>query len=638
MPTGTAVFDLDSQRLREMIMFRGKPDMAYKSALDHIIQCVEGHTGCLAMLDAKQEFLTLVTGVGLPDSAIGSKTAIGDGVFGWVARAGQALVLNGDISKDPRFSNIKPRSDKARNNSSLCWPLRVDDRIVGVISVNRPGANPEFNAQDLENGGVIVDLVAVIVENAHLHASKMERIETLNTWSDAQRHLNQVDEILKTDSSLEPLHQDIIDDAMRMCQARYGIFLLFDENATLKSLVEHATDESTLAVPDRQSLSLAAIEGAFENGATLCLRQGDADLKYALAFPCIRKFNSLLAVPLVIDGAIRGALCVTDKNDQEAFSANDEILLAIYADQVRRVFERVNLHEQLKQKNEALLREQRDQRELIVKLQAAQDQLLQSEKMASIGLLAAGVAHEINNPVGYITSNIGTLKKYMGDIFSVMEAYEKAEPMLAQYPEVLEGICALKKQVDIEYLKSDSLALMSESQEGVTRVKKIVQDLKDFSHVDNAEWQIADLHHGIDSTLNIVHNEIKYKAEVVKQYGDIPQVECLPSQLNQVFLNLLVNAAHAIEERGVITVATGKKDSEVWIAISDTGKGIAAENLKRIFDPFFTTKPIGTGTGLGLSLSYGIIQKHTGRMEVESEVGKGTTFRLWLPIKAIGEK
>ena len=164
-------------------------------------------------------------------------------------------------------------------------------------------------------------------------------------------------------------------------------------------------------------------------------------------------------------------------------------------------------------------------------------------------------------------------------------------------------------------------------------MRKIVGDLKNFSRVDNADWQWADLHKGIDSTLNIVWNELKYKCTVSKQYADLPEVYCLPSQLNQVFMNLLVNAAQAIEERGNITIRTGRQgDKEVWVEVADTGKGIAPENLNRVFEPFFTTKAVGQGTGLGLSLSYGIVVKHQGRIAVASEVGKGSTFRLTIPI------
>ncbi|MDP2783489.1 MAG: ATP-binding protein [Sulfurimicrobium sp.] len=283
---------------------------------------------------------------------------------------------------------------------------------------------------------------------------------------------------------------------------------------------------------------------------------------------------------------------------------------------------------------QALQREKEEQKALIKKLEQAHNQLLQSEKMASIGQLAAGVAHEINNPIGYVNSNLSTLGLYVEKLFKVTDAYERVESALLE-PRILEEVHAFKQAADWEYLKEDVRDLLRESGEGIGRVMQIVQDLKDFSHVDQAEWQSVDLHKGIDSTLNIVHSEIKYNAEVVKEYGAIPPVECLASQLNQVFMNMLVNASHAIGEGGMgrITIRTGTSDEMVWIEFSDSGKGIAPENLTRIFDPFFTTKPIGKGTGLGLSLSYGIIDKHQGRIEVASELGKGTTFRIWLPIR-----
>ena len=280
---------------------------------------------------------------------------------------------------------------------------------------------------------------------------------------------------------------------------------------------------------------------------------------------------------------------------------------------------------------ELLRKEKEEQKALIKKLEEAHNQLLQSEKMASIGQLAAGVAHEINNPIGYVNSNLGTLRTYVGQMLLLLDAYEQAEEKCD--PEARAHARALKQEVELDFLKEDILALLKESGEGLKRVKQIVQDLKDFSHVDEAEWQLTDLHHGLDSTLNVVNNEIKYKADVVKEYGDIPHVECLSSQINQVFMNMLVNAAHAMgdDKRGLITVRTGVEGEEVWVEFADNGKGIPPENLTRIFDPFFTTKPIGKGTGLGLSLSYGIIEKHHGRIEVKSEVGKGTTFRVILP-------
>jgi two-component system NtrC family sensor kinase len=217
-------------------------------------------------------------------------------------------------------------------------------------------------------------------------------------------------------------------------------------------------------------------------------------------------------------------------------------------------------------------------------------------------------------------------------VFAVLAAYEDAEGALAGTPAAAR-IAALRQDLDLEFLKEDIPALMTQSKEGITRVRKIVQDLKDFSHVDaRREWEWTDLHRGIDSTLNIVNNEIKYRANVVKAYGELPEVECLPSELNQVFMNLLLNAAQAIDkDRGTITVRTGVAGGAVWIEVADDGCGIPKENLSRIFDPFYTTKPVGKGTGLGLSLAYGIVKKHAGSIEVRSEPGAGTTFRITLP-------
>ncbi|HEX8956961.1 MAG TPA: ATP-binding protein [Burkholderiaceae bacterium] len=286
---------------------------------------------------------------------------------------------------------------------------------------------------------------------------------------------------------------------------------------------------------------------------------------------------------------------------------------------------------------EALQKKGEEQRALIDTLQQTQAQLLQSEKMASIGQLAAGVAHEINNPVGFVNSNMGSLNHYVDTLFEVIDGYDKILSAGKGAQESARAVGELKARADLEFLREDVVQLVRESMDGLTRVKNIVQSLKDFSHVGETDWQYADLHAGLDSTLTIANNEIKYKADVVRDYGQLPLVNCLVSQLNQVFMNLIVNASHAIRERGTITIRTGCADDWVWIAVEDTGQGIPPENLTRIFEPFFTTKPVGQGTGLGLSLSYNIVSKHNGRIEVKSEVGKGTCFTIHLPVDGKGE-
>ncbi len=280
---------------------------------------------------------------------------------------------------------------------------------------------------------------------------------------------------------------------------------------------------------------------------------------------------------------------------------------------------------ELESANSVLQSDRQELEQLLAKVEEAQQQLLQSEKMAAIGQLAAGVAHEINNPVGFVASNLSTLKTYVGNLMAVVEAYESNEPS---------AIEAARQAADLAFLREDLPTLLAESQEGLGRVTKIVQNLKDFSHVDETEQQRANLNVAMESTLNVVWNELKYKAEVIRELGDIPEVDCVPAQINQVFMNLLVNAAQAIPQQGKITVRSGLENGHVWFEVEDTGTGMPDEVRRRIFEPFFTTKPVGKGTGLGLSISYDIIvKKHGGRIDVASEPGKGTRFRLWLPLR-----
>ena len=440
----------DLYRLGQDSALHENPAEVQRRILEHIVQGIGADTGSLSVCADGEDELVLTAGIGIPDAAIGNRIKKGQGVIGWVLEQGEPVLLTDDPSRDPRFQNTVPRRESSVPSSAICWPLKQENRIVGVLCVNRR-AGPAFTEAEMEHGNMLVNVVAIVIENTRLHLEQSARIRALS--------------------------------------------------------------------------------------------------------------------------------------------------------------------------------------ELNKKLAEAQSQLLQSEKLASIGQLAAGVAHEINNPIGFVYSNLGTLQRYVTDIFTLVEGYEAAETSIPD-PQLRTDLQALKKKIDLEYLRGDVIALMNESRDGITRVKKIVQDLKDFSHADAGdEWRFAGIEQGLESTLNIVWSELKYKCEVKKEYGKLPDIECLPSQLNQVFMNMLVNAGHAIEERGTIILRTGAESEQVWVEIEDTGKGIAPENLKRIFDPFFTTKPVGTGTGLGLSLSYSIIQKHHGHIEVNSELGKGTRFRVWLPIK-----
>lgn len=265
-------------------------------------------------------------------------------------------------------------------------------------------------------------------------------------------------------------------------------------------------------------------------------------------------------------------------------------------------------------------------------LQQMQGQIVQQEKMASIGQLAAGVAHEINNPMGFITSNLTSLGKYADRLDVYIAALQQSLGSCPTHPDTAE-IDALRQKLKVDYIISDVRELVNESLDGANRVRRIVQDLKSFSRVDQAECCRTNLNEALETTINIAWNELKYIATMERDFGEVPDIVCYPQQLNQVFLNLLVNAAQAMEKQGNIIVRTWLENEMVLVSVADSGKGMPESVRSLIFEPFFTTKEAGKGTGLGLSISADIIRKHGGEISVASEVGAGTTFTVKLPVK-----
>jgi two-component system NtrC family sensor kinase len=435
------------------------PRQVQQEILEHIVRGFDAESGSIALIvEGSDDQLEIAAGTDLPRGVIGNALPRGVGVFGHVVATGHPVLVNGDAAE----TGLPLRANEARNrstHSAMCWPLRVQERTIGALAVNRAADRPRYTVTDLDQGQALTSLLALVISNHQMHVERDNRIVELQTLNSTMQRMN---------ASLED----------------------------------------------------------------------------------------------------------------------------------------------------------------------AQNQVIQAEKLASIGQISAGVAHEINNPVAFVLSNLGSLESYVSQICELLNAYVDAERTLAPLPPALASARKLRESKDFDFLRGDIVALLAESRDGLMRVKRIVQDLRDFSRGGADEtWQMVDLHAALDSTLNIVRNEIKYKASIVKSYGDLPEVECLPSRLNQVFLNLLVNAGHAIDTHGTITVSTGISGTDAWIRVSDTGCGIPADHLNRIFEPFFTTKPVGKGTGLGLSVSYAIVRKHGGRIEVDSEVGRGTRFTIFLPVR-----
>ncbi len=337
---------------------------------------------------------------------------------------------------------------------------------------------------------------------------------------------------------------------------------------------------------------------------------------------------------------------VTDKDDiyylRKPFNPEEIRQLArALANQWNLEWEKKQLSVKLKKANQEL---EDINKNLQKKVEEQTVLLVQSQKMAYLGILVAGVAHEINNPISFVSGNMSAIKKYCVRIRNFLQKYKDVEDCFRRNKTdkltlLFEEIRKLSQEQQIEFIMEDIVDLADESLEGINRVSDIVKDLKTFSRIDQVELKSIDLNKLIDTTLNIIWNKLKYKVKIIKKYGELPEVKCFPQKISQVFMNILINAAQAIEEKGIVKIVTRyvKKglrsdDEYVEIRISDTGQGISQNDISKIFDPFFTTKPVGQGTGLGLSISYDIIHRHGGEIKVESEKGTGSTFIICLPL------
>ena len=291
--------------------------------------------------------------------------------------------------------------------------------------------------------------------------------------------------------------------------------------------------------------------------------------------------------------------------------------------------ELLNSKEQLKIQNKNL-------EDALSSLQKVQDQLIHSEKMASLGQLTAGIAHEINNPLAFVSSNINRFNEYFNDINSMLDKWRtfgKSAFNNNDENNKLGELIEMEKQIDLEFIRQDFIDLMKYNINGIERIKNIVQQLRGFSYSEEVDLSVENINTAMEETLTLVWNEIKYKAELIKNYGNLPPVECNVGELKQAFVSLLVNAVNAIKDKGQIIIDTFSLKDYVFIRIADNGCGIPAENINKIFDPFFTTKSLNKGTGLGLWICMSIVKKHDGIINVTSELGKGSTFEIKLPLK-----
>jgi signal transduction histidine kinase len=441
----------------------------------------------------------------------------------------------------------------------------------------------------------------------------------------------------------EKIYEQTLDRLVhRMGFQAANLFLLDGERRVLRAH-RHAGPEGAAETLDGLEFSMDADDSAnvrvARTGLPLIVNDVDATAE-PIHLPTARALavRSLVAVPLRVKERVFGVLNVV-ASATGRFTESDVDLLSAVANHVALAVDRAESFqtieeltrgledkvrvrtEQLRSANEELHTAYRD-------LQATQMQLIQREKMASVGQLVAGVAHELNNPIGFVYSNVSTLEDFVKRLRSMLDVYRGAALAEGEAARVQERWSALKVDYALKYLDS----MIQGIREGAERSRKIVRDLRVFARGQDEVWQAVDLHEELESSLTLLNHLLKDRVTVDRKFGPLPTVECIRSQMDQVFLNLLANAAQAIVGPGTITLETRADDGFAVLTVSDTGPGIPAEVVGKIFDPFFTTKPVGEGTGLGLSISYEIVKKHGGELRADSPAGGGARFTLRLPL------
>ena len=492
----------------------------------------------------------------------------GQQLTGWMLKNQKPLLIN-DLAGDSRFQGLAGEDFPMR--SLLSVPLWAKGEMVGLLNVFNKRADEGFTEEDQRLLSIIAAQSAQIVENVRLYEELQRRSADLQESAAKYRALTQ-------------------EAGEAILLADFGSRRILEVNEQVGPLTEVPRD----ILRGRTLADVIPIE-EWKDAATFEAMTQSGQLRYSNV-----RLESSRGEPKYID--VSASLITYGDN---------RIIQVICHD----VTEREQLAEHLRHHAEELEQEVAAR---TLDLRNSQAQLVQQEKMAALGKLVAGIAHEMNTPIGTITSNADTLSRSLARLSSTLQSGE-----------VPESVRALRPLKQVQTVLEDIARI---NQLACERIINIVSSLRNFARLDEADLKTADLHEGLESTLTLVHHELKNRIEVEKDYGDIPAIRCHPNQINQVFMNLLVNASQAVDGKGKISIRTFREGDIVNVQFSDSGVGIPPEDLPRIFDPGFTTKGVGVGTGLGLSICFKIAQDHGGRIDVESEVGRGSTFTVRLPI------
>jgi signal transduction histidine kinase len=493
------------------------------------------------------------------------------------------------------------------------------DAMQGVLkqvvqlsdSLKKQNEEIQFRNTEIENQQILIDQQTKAIEQkeAEINSREMKLAELLTEVESSQQTLNQKNKLIQSQLDRIAVQEDTI-----------------EKRNTVLDLIQREIDNQQEKIEEQKSELTALTTLVERQQFVLFIFIVVCVLILGLIFFIYRSYR----IKQNANRELELMNAEISKQKQEIENKNEE-LQKKHEEILTQSEELHQANEEILSTNEALQNQKRELQFTLENLKLTQDQLVQSEKLASVGQLTAGIAHELNNPVNFISGNVKPLRRDLEDIFKLLNMYE-AIIQEQKLGKTFEGVEALKESLDYSYLKKEIENLLNGIGEGAHRSSEIVKGLRSFSRLDDEKFIKADMHDGIDSTLILLHNKTKNKIKIHKDYGDLPEIECLPSKLNQVFMNILTNSIQAIENKGDIYIETISSGIGVKICIRDTGVGMTADVKKKIFEPFYTTKEVGSGTGLGLSISYGIIEQHGGNIDVISQPGKGTEFIISLPI------
>jgi signal transduction histidine kinase len=452
-------------------------------------------------------------------------------------------------------------------------------------------------------------------------------------------------QMLSKEMNLVNLVEKMMEIVIENAGAERGYLLQYDSDKLLiqakGSLKSGIRVLQSKQIAGNNKLSLAIVKTVIETGEPLIVNHAAQDTRFKNDQYIIHeKPGSILCHPVFVKGKLSSIIYLENNSEITSFTPEKLKILNLLSTQITISLENALLYQSLEEKVVSRTREVVSQKEVIehayAELRAAQSQMVHSEKMASLGQLTAGIAHEINNPINFISIGIKGLEKNFTSFMKVVEKYE-AISAGADPATTLTEIEALKKDIQYTDVKGFITGLMDDIKLGADRAAEIIRGLRSFSRLNEAEFKAADIHEGLDATLVLLRSRTKNTIDVIKDYDpDLPIINCNPGQLNQLFMNILTNAIEAIEmkanqDSNEIRITTRNHPDKVEVRIKDNGIGIPNDIQEKIFDPFFTTKEVGKGTGLGLSIVFGIIKKHNGQIQVVSEVNKGSEFIIDIP-------